>query len=81
MSSGTVAPVRDTSSLDITVAVLTIYGGEIKLPTDFNGFVEEGETRIKVVIRGGSFNVDVSEYLYSGYEVEYKDGLYTVVTK
>jgi hypothetical protein len=63
------------------MAVLTIYGGEIKLPTDFNGFVEEGETRIKVVIRGGSFNIDVSQYLDDAYTVEYNNGLYTVVAK
>jgi hypothetical protein len=63
------------------MAVVMIYGGEIKLSTDFEGLFEESESRIRVIIRGGSFTQDVSSYLGSGYKVEYNNGLYTVVVK
>ncbi|MBO5212962.1 MAG: leucine-rich repeat protein [Clostridia bacterium] len=74
--------VCDTSiSSNEVIAKLTIFGGEYNLPKNFKGFVQSENRKIVLAIKGGSFNIDISEYLDDEYTLDFDGSMYTVIKK
>ncbi len=69
-----------TSSTGV-IATLTIFGGEYNLPKNFKGFVQSESAKIVLAIKGGHFNIDISEYLDDEHTLTFDGNMYTVTEK